>query len=131
MTGEHGDGLARSYHNLKLFGPKLFEAFRQVKYLFDPSGRMNPGKVTATPSPIESLRYGPGYPGAVVPTFQDFRERLRRPAHPGRAFWRRRKRATARESVARRRPARCVPRSWRPERKSIRHGVGRTRCGWH
>jgi FAD/FMN-containing dehydrogenase/Fe-S oxidoreductase len=72
MTGEHGDGLARSYHNLKLFGPKLFAAFGEVKRLFDPAGLMNPGKVTETPSPIENLRYGTDYPGARVPTFQDF-----------------------------------------------------------
>jgi FAD/FMN-containing dehydrogenase/Fe-S oxidoreductase len=61
MTGEHGDGLARSYHNLKLFGPALFEGFRAVKSLFDPLGLMNPGKVTATPSPIDNLRYGDNY----------------------------------------------------------------------
>ena len=61
MSGEHGDGLARSYHNLKLFGPTLFEGFRAVKKMFDPLGLMNPGKVTATPSPIENLRYGDSY----------------------------------------------------------------------
>ena len=72
MSGEHGDGLARSYHNLKLFGPRLFDAFRQVKELFDPPGRMNPGKVTASPSPIENLRYGTHYPVVPLDTFQDF-----------------------------------------------------------
>jgi FAD/FMN-containing dehydrogenase/Fe-S oxidoreductase len=72
MTGEHGDGLARSYHNLKLFGPKLFAAFGEVKRLFDPEQLMNPGKVVDTPSPIEDLRYGPDYPGARVATYQDF-----------------------------------------------------------
>jgi len=77
MSGEHGDGLARSYHNLKLFGPRLFEAFRQVQALFDPAGRMNPGKVTATPSPIENLRYGPTYPVVQLPTFQDFSREAR------------------------------------------------------
>ncbi|MBI5758922.1 MAG: FAD-binding oxidoreductase, partial [Planctomycetales bacterium] len=72
MSGEHGDGLARSYHNLKLFGPKLFAAFGEVKRLFDPLGIMNPGKVVASPSPIENLRYGPKYRGAPVQSFLDF-----------------------------------------------------------
>ena len=31
MSGEHGDGLARSHLNEKLFGPQLYKAFRQVK----------------------------------------------------------------------------------------------------
>jgi FAD/FMN-containing dehydrogenase/Fe-S oxidoreductase len=86
MTGEHGDGLARSYHNLKLFGPKLFAAFGEVKRLFDPAGLMNPGKVTDTPSPIESLRYGTSYPGARVPTFQDFSREEQFAGAPGQGF---------------------------------------------
>jgi FAD/FMN-containing dehydrogenase/Fe-S oxidoreductase len=86
MTGEHGDGLARSYHNLKLFGPKLFAAFGEVKRLFDPAGLMNPGKVTETPSPIENLRYGTDYPGARVPTFQDFSREERFADAPGQGF---------------------------------------------
>jgi FAD/FMN-containing dehydrogenase/Fe-S oxidoreductase len=86
MTGEHGDGLARSYHNLKLFGPKLFAAFRDVKRLFDPAGLMNPGKVTETPSPIENLRYGTSYPGARFPTYQDFSREERFADAPGQGF---------------------------------------------
>jgi len=86
MTGEHGDGLARSYHNLKLFGPRLFAAFGEVKRLFDPSGLMNPGKVTATPSPIENLRYGPDYPGTHVPSFQDFSREEQIAEAPGQGF---------------------------------------------
>jgi FAD/FMN-containing dehydrogenase/Fe-S oxidoreductase len=86
MTGEHGDGLARSYHNLKLFGPKLFAAFGEIKRLFDPAGLMNPGKVTESPSPIENLRYGPDYPGAQVPTYQDFSREERMAEAPGQGF---------------------------------------------
>ncbi len=86
MTGEHGDGLARSYHNLKLFGPKLFAAFGEVKRLFDPERLMNPGKVAETPSPIESLRYGVNYPGARLATFQDFSREERLAEAPGQGF---------------------------------------------
>ena len=61
MSGEHGDGLARSVWNAKLFGPEVYAAFAEVKTAFDPSGRMNPGKVVASPDPGSSLRIGPSY----------------------------------------------------------------------
>lgn len=86
MSGEHGDGLARSYHNLKLFGPKLFAAFGEVKKLFDPFGLMNPGKVAATPSPVDDLRYGTEYRGTPVKTFQDFSYEERIADAPGQGF---------------------------------------------
>ena len=59
MSGEHGDGLARSYLNERLFGPRLYAAFKQIKAAFDPAGIMNPGKVVDGPSPIENLRQPP------------------------------------------------------------------------
>ena len=61
MSGEHGDGLARSLWNRKLFGSEVYDAFLQVKRAFDPDDRMNPGKVVAEPDPGESLRIGPAY----------------------------------------------------------------------
>src|SRR5205085_6035830 len=45
LSGEHGDGLARSEWNRKMFGPAVYEAFRQVKRAFDPNNLLNPGKV--------------------------------------------------------------------------------------
>ena len=36
MSGEHGDGLARSLWNRKLFGPEVYAAFQAVKHAFDP-----------------------------------------------------------------------------------------------
>jgi Fe-S oxidoreductase len=59
MSGEHGDGLARSVWNAKLFGPEVYAAFEAVKHAFDPENRMNPGKVVASPDPGASLRLGP------------------------------------------------------------------------
>ena len=38
MSGEHGDGLACSYLNERLFGPRLYAAFQQIKAAFDPAG---------------------------------------------------------------------------------------------
>jgi FAD/FMN-containing dehydrogenase/Fe-S oxidoreductase len=59
MSGEHGDGLARSWLNEKHFGPTLYKAFKEVKRAFDPSNRMNPAKVVDGPSPTENLRHSP------------------------------------------------------------------------
>ncbi len=71
-SGEHGDGLARSYQNRRLFGDQLYEAFRAVKRAFDPDWRMNPGKVVDAPPLTENLRYGATYPAFELPTFFDF-----------------------------------------------------------
>lgn len=61
MSGEHGDGLARSRWNAQLFGPEVYAAFEAVKRAFDPEGLMNPGKVVASPDPGDDLRIGPDY----------------------------------------------------------------------
>ena len=44
MSGEHGDGLARSHFNERVFGPKVYEAFRRLKTAFDPAGIMESGQ---------------------------------------------------------------------------------------
>ncbi|MBN1201358.1 MAG: FAD-binding protein [Anaerolineae bacterium] len=62
-SGEHGEGLARGEFSERLFGPRLTEAFRQVKAAFDPHGLMNPGKVVNV-GPMDDpaiMRYGPDY----------------------------------------------------------------------
>ena len=59
MSGEHGDGLARSVWNEKMFGSQLYNAFREVKRAFDPKGIMNPGKIVDSPPMTENLRTGP------------------------------------------------------------------------
>ena len=72
MSGEHGDGMARSYLNERLFGPRLYRAFQAVKAAFDPENRLNPGKVVNGPSPIENLRYGENYRTLPIATTLDF-----------------------------------------------------------
>jgi FAD/FMN-containing dehydrogenase/Fe-S oxidoreductase len=72
MSGEHGDGLARSFLNEKLFGPQLYQAFKEVKRAFDPQGILNRGKVVDGPSPVENLRQGPGYKTLDIVTELDF-----------------------------------------------------------
>jgi FAD/FMN-containing dehydrogenase/Fe-S oxidoreductase len=71
-SGEHGDGLIRSYQNPAMFGPVLYQDFRAIKAAFDPAGLMNPGKVVDGPPMTEDLRYGAGYPEVDVPTHFDF-----------------------------------------------------------
>jgi len=72
MSGEHGDGLARSFLNAKLFGPRIYQAFRELKAAFDPDGRMNPGKIVDGPSPVENLRHPPDEPSLHWPTIFDY-----------------------------------------------------------
>ena len=61
MSGEHGDGLARSHFNAKLFGPAIYDAFRQIKRAFDAKNLMNPGKIVDAPAMTESLKISPRY----------------------------------------------------------------------
>src|SRR5262247_3921322 len=72
MSGEHGDGLARSHFNQRLFGTVLYEAFRQVKQAFDPKNLMNPGKIVDSPAITESLRISPAYKTWEPQTTLDF-----------------------------------------------------------
>lgn len=72
MSGEHGDGLARSHLNEKLFGSQIYKAFQDVKLAFDPQSRMNPGKIVNAPSMTENLRYGEKYNTLFLNTHYDF-----------------------------------------------------------
>jgi FAD/FMN-containing dehydrogenase/Fe-S oxidoreductase len=72
LSGEHGDGLVRSPFQEKMFGPVLYNAFREIKRTFDPLGILNPGKIVDAPPLTDSLRYGPGYVTPPVPTTFDF-----------------------------------------------------------
>jgi glycolate oxidase len=44
ITGEHGDGLARSKYVQQVYGNRIYSLFKQIKHLFDPQFIMNPGK---------------------------------------------------------------------------------------
>ena len=61
ISGEHGDGQARGALLPKMFGEELMEAFRSFKRLFDPTNRMNPGKLIDAHQPHEDLRLGADY----------------------------------------------------------------------
>jgi FAD/FMN-containing dehydrogenase/Fe-S oxidoreductase len=45
VSGEHGDGRARSRWNRKLYGEDVWELFKDLKTAFDPDWLLNPGQV--------------------------------------------------------------------------------------
>jgi FAD/FMN-containing dehydrogenase/Fe-S oxidoreductase len=55
-SSEHGDGLARSEFNRRVFGDALYTAMQECKRLFDPANRMNPGKIVNAPAMTDNLR---------------------------------------------------------------------------
>ncbi len=59
ISGEHGDGLIRSWLIERAFGPTLTHAFADVKAAFDPIKLMNPGKIVDPGRPENHLRFGP------------------------------------------------------------------------
>lgn len=56
LSGEHGDGQARAEFLPKMFGAELVEAFREFKAIWDPDGKMNPGKIVEPYRIDENLR---------------------------------------------------------------------------
>ena len=62
-SGEHGDGLCRGEWIAWQFGPRLSAAFAEIKALFDPGNRMNPGKIVSPPRMDDTslFRFGPAY----------------------------------------------------------------------
>ncbi|WP_435348914.1 FAD-binding and (Fe-S)-binding domain-containing protein [Haloarchaeobius sp. HRN-SO-5] len=61
VSGEHGDGRARTQWNRKLYGDDLWETFRGLKSAFDPDWLLNPGQVCGDVNTTESLRFDPDY----------------------------------------------------------------------
>jgi Fe-S oxidoreductase len=72
ISSEHGDGRARSPFLERVFGPALFQAFRETKAAFDPRGLMNPGNIVGSPGVTEHLRYGGRYKTWEPKTMLDF-----------------------------------------------------------
>lgn len=58
LSGEHGDGQARGELLPIMFGERLVQAFIELKQIFDPHNRMNPGKVVHPAGLDQHLRLG-------------------------------------------------------------------------
>ncbi|GAB7021103.1 FAD-binding and (Fe-S)-binding domain-containing protein [Halostagnicola bangensis] len=61
VSGEHGDGRARTQWNRKLYGDELWHSFRELKTAFDPDWLLNPGNVCGDHDMTEHLRYDDEY----------------------------------------------------------------------
>ncbi|WP_254528330.1 FAD-binding and (Fe-S)-binding domain-containing protein [Natrinema gelatinilyticum] len=65
VSGEHGDGRARTQWNRKLYGEELWATFQALKTAFDPDWLLNPGQVVFRddePTDMKAHhRFGPGY----------------------------------------------------------------------
>jgi len=70
-SSEHGDGLVRSEFNERFFGKEVYGAMREVKALFDPHNRLNPGKKVDAPLITEHLRDPALRPAVPLPTWFD------------------------------------------------------------
>ena len=74
LSGEHGDGQARGELLARMYGSELTAGFRAFKRLWDPDGRMNPGKVVDARPLDADLRLGPDAPRPHVATVFPFKE---------------------------------------------------------
>ena len=72
VSGEHGDGLTRSWLNEKMFGSEVYGLFQGLKKAFDPKDLMNPGKIVNAPAPRQNLKSLKSQPTLEVKTKYNF-----------------------------------------------------------
>jgi FAD/FMN-containing dehydrogenase/Fe-S oxidoreductase len=61
ITGEHGDGKAKSEFLPIMYGERLMQAFREFKEIWDPQHKLNPRIIVDPYRADENLRKGPDY----------------------------------------------------------------------
>jgi FAD/FMN-containing dehydrogenase/Fe-S oxidoreductase len=62
LSGEHGDGQARSELLSRMYSPEMLDVFARFKAIFDPAGRMNPGILVEPRKVDANLRVRPAPP---------------------------------------------------------------------
>jgi FAD/FMN-containing dehydrogenase/Fe-S oxidoreductase len=74
LSGEHGDGLCRGEWVSWQYGPRIHQAFAEIKTLFDPDNRFSPNKMIHPPKMDDrsNFRFAPGYTVASTPTALDW-----------------------------------------------------------
>ena len=72
ISGEHGDGQSKAELLPIMFGDALVKAFEEFKAIWDPQGRMNPGKIVHAYGATENLRLGTSFRPAPVKTVMFF-----------------------------------------------------------
>ncbi|MFC0577137.1 FAD-binding and (Fe-S)-binding domain-containing protein [Paraburkholderia solisilvae] len=62
-SGEHGDGLCRGEWVAWQYGPRINQAFRDIKALFDPENRLSPDRIVNPPKmdDASNFRFPPSY----------------------------------------------------------------------
>jgi len=74
FSGEHGDGLCRGEWVAWQYGPRINQAFSEIKDLFDPGNRFNPDKIVRPPKmdDARNFRFAPGYREKPIATSLDW-----------------------------------------------------------
>ncbi len=74
LSGEHGDGLCRGEWVSWQYGPRIHQAFAEIKTLFDPDNRFSPNKMIHPPKMDDrsNFRFAPGYTVSSTPTALDW-----------------------------------------------------------
>jgi len=122
LSGEHGDGQARGALLPKMYSPELMDAFRRFKRLWDPAGKMNPGKLIDAHEPMRTCAW-------ARTTTRGSRRRTS-PSSPITDRSRgRRCVASAWAHAAKWTPAPCVQASWPPAKSCTPPAAARTCSG--
>ncbi len=72
LSGEHGDGRARSHLLRRFYGDAICDGFGRIKNLFDPEHRLNPGNIVDGPPMTEALRVEPADRPVAVPRLRTY-----------------------------------------------------------
>lgn len=68
LSGEHGDGQSRGELLPRMFGPELMDALKEFKRIWDPDGKMNPGKIVDAYPLDANLKLGARYAPPALKT---------------------------------------------------------------
>ncbi|MDV6013748.1 FAD-linked oxidase C-terminal domain-containing protein [Haloechinothrix sp. LS1_15] len=68
LSGEHGDGRARSAYLPAMYSAEALAAFAEFKAIWDPAGKLNPGVIVEPERAGQGLRMGPDHRWRELPT---------------------------------------------------------------
>ena len=74
LSGEHGDGRARSELLGTMYTPEIREVFKKYKEIFDPENRFNPGVLVWPDQITAGIRPGPGQKALEIAPVHAFRK---------------------------------------------------------
>lgn len=76
LSGEHGDGQAKGEYLRIMYSDEIMNAFAEFKTIWDPSNKMNPGKLIHAMPVDANLRLGPDYERRAVASQFTYDSRL-------------------------------------------------------